>query len=69
MLKLNIKRLAPLPFLLLAGNALAHPGPHAEFTGWETVVHFLSSPAHVGIATGVVLALAATVIWSAKRGR
>lgn len=69
MLKLNTKRLAPLPFLLVVGNAPAHPGSHAEFSGWESVSHFLSSPTHAGLATGVALVLAATLIWSAKRGR
>jgi hydrogenase/urease accessory protein HupE len=69
MRKQTVQALASLPLLLVAGNAVAHPGSHGEIHGWDMVVHFLTNPDHVGVIVGGALALAAMVIWSAVRGR
>lgn len=69
MTKQIVQSLASLLLLLVVGNAIAHPGSHGEVHGWDALVHFLTNPDHVGILVGGALVLAATVIWSALRGR
>lgn len=51
----------------LASPAFAHGG-HVHMTGFEQVVHFLSSPVH-GVLTAVVIAGLGYVAFKALRNR
>jgi hypothetical protein len=47
------KVLLAIGLFLTSGVVLAHPG-HGTFTGNE-VVHYLTSPVHIGVALAVVV--------------
>ena len=65
----SIKSLLFVMAMLFSVTAFAHPG-HGTFGG-HGVMHYLTSPLHVGLALGVVVILIAGYkvfkVWSASK--